>query len=205
MALWHIMRLLSMPIIAAVVAMTVAEKCATADEDTRTPRLGAYYQVDENLKDFLAYQHSFQVDGTASSFADFLRGMAGAQAKLGSNVTCADCYKIHQGAAGDCSSVFGCSSALCSFCTNPITCPDCWKINKGVPGSCCAVYGCDSKRCSFCTNPDSSPASCPTPTPAPPGPPSSCPGGSLKACIPLCPSNPCAAYQACAESCLSRC
>jgi hypothetical protein len=49
----------------------------------------------------------------------------------------------------------------------------------------------------------------PAPTPQPPTPPapapSGCPGGSLATCIGLCPSNPPAAYQACVESCVSRC
>jgi len=47
----------------------------------------------------------------------------------------------------------------------------------------------------------------PTP-PAPPGPgpsPSGCPGGSLTACINLCPASPPAAYEACVEDCGKRC
>ena len=43
----------------------------------------------------------------------------------------------------------------------------------------------------------------PTPTPAPA--PSGCPGGSLAACIGLCPSDPAAAYKACVDSCVTRC
>jgi len=39
-----------------------------------------------------------------------------------------------------------------------------------------------------------------------PGPtPSDCPGGSLKACMALCPSNPAPVYQACIETCSERC
>merc|ERR1711879_444159 len=39
-----------------------------------------------------------------------------------------------------------------------------------------------------------------------PGPsPSGCPGGSLSACIGLCPSDPPAAYQACVKECVARC
>jgi len=46
----------------------------------------------------------------------------------------------------------------------------------------------------------------PGPGPTPPGPtPSGCPGGSLSACIDLCPSNPPVAFQACVESCTKRC
>merc|ERR1711885_1919 len=46
----------------------------------------------------------------------------------------------------------------------------------------------------------------PTPTPGPPTPgptPSSCPGGSLAACIAICPRG--AAYQPCVQTCLARC
>ena len=45
------------------------------------------------------------------------------------------------------------------------------------------------------------------PSPAPgPGPsPSGCPGGSLSACMALCPANPAVAYKACVNSCVARC
>jgi cellulose 1,4-beta-cellobiosidase len=52
------------------------------------------------------------------------------------------------------------------------------------------------------------PPSTPTPPPSTPTPapaPSGCPGGSLTACMDLCPSDPPAAYQACVESCVKRC
>lgn len=50
------------------------------------------------------------------------------------------------------------------------------------------------------------PPSPPTPTPVPPTPaPSGCPGGSLSACIALCPSSPASVYQICVNSCLDRC
>jgi len=46
----------------------------------------------------------------------------------------------------------------------------------------------------------------PAPGPTPPGPtPSGCPGGSLTACIGLCPSSPAVAYQACVNGCVARC
>ena len=50
----------------------------------------------------------------------------------------------------------------------------------------------------------------PGPSPSPPGPspgpsPSGCPGGSLSACIGLCPSDPAAAYKACVQECTRRC
>merc|ERR1711943_171586 len=44
----------------------------------------------------------------------------------------------------------------------------------------------------------------PTPTPTPSPSPSGCPGGSLAACIHLCPSDP-AAYQTCTQECVARC
>ena len=43
------------------------------------------------------------------------------------------------------------------------------------------------------------------PGPTPPGPTPACPGGSLSACIGLCPSNPAAAFKACVNVCTSRC
>jgi len=47
-----------------------------------------------------------------------------------------------------------------------------------------------------------------TPGPTPPGPTPptpACPGGSLSACIGICPSNPAAAFQACVSVCVTRC
>lgn len=44
----------------------------------------------------------------------------------------------------------------------------------------------------------------PTP-PSPPSPPSDCPGGSLTACMALCPSSPASAYKACVATCAARC
>jgi cellulose 1,4-beta-cellobiosidase len=60
------------------------------------------------------------------------------------------------------------------------------------------------------------PAPVPTPSPRPtpvvptPGPrptpgPSDCPGGSLSACLEICPRDPTAVYQACVQTCLARC
>jgi len=51
----------------------------------------------------------------------------------------------------------------------------------------------------------SPPGPSPPSPPSPPGPsPSGCPGGSLQACIGLCPSDP-AAFQACVNVCTQRC
>jgi len=51
------------------------------------------------------------------------------------------------------------------------------------------------------------PSPSPGPGPAPgPGPsPSGCPGGSLSACMDLCPSSPAVAFKACVQSCVERC
>jgi len=50
------------------------------------------------------------------------------------------------------------------------------------------------------------PSPAPTPAPAPPSPPSpsGCPGGSLSACMDLCPTDP-TAFQACVKDCEQRC
>jgi len=53
--------------------------------------------------------------------------------------------------------------------------------------------------------PSPSPPSPPTPSPPSPSPPPGCPGGTLTACLALCPSNPAAAYQACVAACGKRC
>lgn len=44
----------------------------------------------------------------------------------------------------------------------------------------------------------------PTPTPVPPTPTPDCPGGSLEACIGMCPSDE-AAFEACVNTCVDRC
>jgi hypothetical protein len=83
-------------------------------------------------------------------------------------------------------------------------------------GRCNTKPGCDSqtqclgpcnsggnaKWCGGGSTPTPAPA---TPTPAPPGPAPGCPGGSLSACIGLCPSNPPVAYKACVDDCVKRC
>lgn len=48
------------------------------------------------------------------------------------------------------------------------------------------------------------PSPAPGPSPSPPTP-AGCPGGSLTACMALCPSDPPAAYKACAAQCAKRC
>merc|ERR1711862_852712 len=46
----------------------------------------------------------------------------------------------------------------------------------------------------------------PTPTPTPPTPsPTGCPGGSLSACVELCPTSPVAAFTACISVCDEKC
>ena len=50
------------------------------------------------------------------------------------------------------------------------------------------------------------PSPSPAPGPTPPGPtPTGCPGGSLTACMALCPATPAAAYKACVDECVKRC
>jgi len=46
---------------------------------------------------------------------------------------------------------------------------------------------------------------CSKPGPPGPTPGDKCPGGSLIACMGLCPSNPAVAYKACVETCVARC
>lgn len=60
--------------------------------------------------------------------------------------------------------------------------------------------------------PDSPTPSPPVPTPSPPmpSPPSPtptnpCPGGSLSACIDICPKSPATVYQICVQTCVDRC
>merc|ERR1711862_350004 len=46
----------------------------------------------------------------------------------------------------------------------------------------------------------------PTPSPPTPSPtPDDCPGGSLSACIDICPKDPTTVYQICVNTCLERC
>jgi hypothetical protein len=47
----------------------------------------------------------------------------------------------------------------------------------------------------------------PTPVPPPPAPTpaGACPGGSLSACMALCPATPAAAYKACVDTCVAKC
>merc|ERR1712183_496399 len=64
---------------------------------------------------------------------------------------------------------------------------------------------CDGKWYTDCLPPFTTtpgPAPAPTPTPSPSPSPSGCPGGSLDACIDLCPVE---AFAACVESCRRRC
>mmetsp|Transcript_25065 Transcript_25065/g.50389 ORF Transcript_25065/g.50389 Transcript_25065/m.50389 type:complete len:198 (-) Transcript_25065:237-830(-) len=45
----------------------------------------------------------------------------------------------------------------------------------------------------------------PSPSPTPSPTPASCPGGSMAACMQVCPTSPIAAYSACVNECSSRC
>ena len=56
--------------------------------------------------------------------------------------------------------------------------------------------------------PPPAPKPSPSPSPSPPSPPpspSNCPGGSLTACIALCPASPPIAYKDCVAACVKRC
>ena len=152
------------------------------------------------------YKRRFDLhyDDDARAFASFAADMRAAALGVTANMTCTQCYSIHGGAAGDCSSVFGCNHELCDFCTNEVSCSDCYKIHGGAKGDCCEVMGCDNNLCDFCTNPDST-TSCPPPSPPKPPPPSSCPGGTLRACIGLCPHDQPTVYVPCVDNCLSKC
>jgi hypothetical protein len=78
-----------------------------------------------------------------------------------------------------------------------------------VCGRCNLKPGCDSEStCMGTCNAGKNAKWCGggAPTPVPPGPaPSGCPGGSLTACMDLCPSDPPAAYKACIDDCVKRC
>ena len=68
-----------------------------------------------HLDEWRAYSTIFDdVADAPSEFERFVMAMEqSAKLAAGTNVTCADCYKIHGGASGDCSSVFGCNAKLC--------------------------------------------------------------------------------------------
>jgi cellulose 1,4-beta-cellobiosidase len=56
------------------------------------------------------------------------------------------------------------------------------------------------------TPPSPTPPSPTPPSPTPPTPtPSDCPGGSLSACLDICPKSPAEVYQICVQTCLDRC
>lgn len=87
--------------------------------------------------------------------------------------------------------------------------------NCNTCGHCNTKPGCDSKsqclgtcntgnNAMWCGGGSPSPSP-PSPAPSPSPPPSGCPGGSLPACIKLCPSNPPSAYKVCVQSCVERC
>jgi len=96
--------------------------------------------------------------------------------------------------------------------------PDCSNC-----GRCNTKPGCDSEahclgtcnsegNAKWCGAPSPSPPTpppTPPPSPTPPPPPTppagDCPGGSLSACIGLCPADPPVAYQACVKECAVRC
>merc|ERR1712151_844942 len=75
--------------------------------------------------------------------------------------------------------------------------------NLRIKGS--IVQGPNPTRCAPAPPPPTPPSPPSPPPPSPPSPPApGCPGGSLAACIHLCPTPP-AAYQACITECIDRC
>jgi hypothetical protein len=53
--------------------------------------------------------------------------------------------------------------------------------------------------------PPTPPAPTPSPTPSPSPTPTGCPGGSLSACIAVCPTDPSAVFEICVQECETRC
>jgi len=100
--------------------------------------------------------------------------------------------------AGQCNECgYSCdANCICGHCN---TKPGC-ESEAQCMGNCNS--GGNAKWCGGGGKPTPAPA---TPTPAPGPVPPSCPGGSLSACIGLCPSNPPAAYKACIAECTERC
>jgi hypothetical protein len=101
----------------------------------------------------------------------------------------ASCTGCGHACNGDCSTCGVCTTSKCdteALCMGP--------CNSGGNAMWCGGGG----------TPTPAPPP-PAPTPAVPTPASACPGGSLAACMDLCPSNPPAAYQACVQDCVKRC
>ena len=99
------------------------------------------------------------------------------------------CYESAKNCLGDCKGKEFCECAD----AKGAGCDTSWF----VPGA----KGTDKHAGVHCVNSTAPP---PTP-PTPPAPPSGCPGGSLTACIGLCPASPPAAYQACVANCAAKC
>jgi len=94
----------------------------------------------------------------------------------------------------------GPSSACCSW--DGKYCGDTTAYCNGSADQCAQ---CDGSWCTDCLPPYTTtpaPTPSPTPTPTPSPSPSGCPGGSLSACIDLCPPD---VFAACVESCQRRC
>jgi len=89
-------------------------------------------------------------------------------------------------------------------------CAQCWAVDPDLGTSCLSDGGSDCRQCWYPTpSPPapSPPAPSPVPSPAPqPVPsPTQCPGGSLDACIELCPTSPDEVYTACCQNCGEKC
>jgi len=95
----------------------------------------------------------------------------------------------------------------CNIKMPGLFCASCCR-HRNVTSMCTYCCGCGGSTPTPPTPPTPTPPVPPTPPPpAPPTPPSpsGCPGGTLSACIGLCPSNPAVAYKACVNACVARC
>ena len=121
---------------------------------------------------------------------------------------CSKCW------APDAASGFSCMSEtagkdLCTKCWAPTapTPPPAPPTPPPVPNTCggsCSPLGISGQCCPTATGANLPCCTAPTPGPAP-SPGGACPGGSLAACIGLCPASPTSVYQACVQSCSTRC
>merc|ERR1712166_790251 len=95
----------------------------------------------------------------------------------------------------------------CNIKMPGLFCASCCR-HRNVTSMCTYCCGCGGSTLTPPTPPTPTPPVPPTPPPpAPPTPPppSGCPGGTLSACIGVCPSNPVVAYKACVNACVARC
>jgi len=78
-------------------------------------------------------------------------------------------------------------------------CAPCWAVDPDKGHACLSDSEGEHGDCRNCWYPTPSPAPVPSPSP------SGCPGGSLAACMVLCPTSPSAVYTACVTNCGEKC